>query len=213
MPIVSQWCLILVKGAPFRATAAYARAVVRSIQESRTRERTRLAILRAGIAVLTRSPAASLGEVAAAAGVARSTLHRYYSDRTALVEGIHAFVHSEYRAVLGRARLDEGTGLEAYARLCSELVDSDEVFSWWLQEQPSGSWGATPEDAVVASVLERGRADGSIDPRLDPDWIALHTWAALYTARVYPLTGSRSPREARELCVRTLVKVAARKDG
>ena len=47
----------------------------------RVRDRTRAALLSAAIDVLTDNTAASMGEIAKAAGVARSTLNRYFPDR------------------------------------------------------------------------------------------------------------------------------------
>jgi TetR/AcrR family transcriptional regulator, repressor for lfrA len=180
------------------------------LQETATRERTRSAILQAAVRVLTANAAASLGEVAVAAGVARSTLHRYYTDRAALVAGVGDFVRAEFAAAITRARPHEGTGLEAYTRICAELLDGHETFSWWMQANVDQDEPAdTEEDQLITQVIGRGQRDGSIDATLDADWLALHIWAALYTAYHYPETGGRTRREAREMCLRTLVKSAA----
>lgn len=54
-------------------------------QESPTRARTRAAILDAALQILPTDPSASLAQIATAAGVGRSTLHRYYPDRDSLL--------------------------------------------------------------------------------------------------------------------------------
>lgn len=179
-------------------------------QESPTRERTRKAILRAAIGVLTGNPGAAVGEVAEAAGVARSTLHRYYPDRAALEAAVGAFVLAEYAGAIRRARPDEGTGLDAYTRLCGELLDAQEVFAWWIRGNAGDELDAeTEEDRLVAGIVDRGHADGSIDRLLDAEWITNHIWCGLFAAFHLPETPGRTPREAREMCLRTLVKTAA----
>ena len=51
-------------------------------------DRTRRELLDAATAVLTKDSAASLAEVAAAAGVGRTTLHRYFATRDELVRAL-----------------------------------------------------------------------------------------------------------------------------
>ncbi|GAA1583736.1 TetR/AcrR family transcriptional regulator [Kribbella hippodromi] len=179
--------------------------------DSPTRERTRRAILQAGISTLTEHPSASIADVAQRAGVARSTLHRYYAGRKELVEGINAFVEHEYEAALERARLDEGTGLEAYTRLCQELLESFDIFAWWFQfqETPEVDWENDPDERRIAAAVARGQADGSIDPSLPTGWLSMTLWSNMYTARFYAQSGAGGPQQAREYCLRTLLKCAA----
>lgn len=179
--------------------------------ESRTRERTRSAILRAGIATLVAKPSASLAEIADAAGVARSTLHRYFPERTALISALNAFAEQEYAAVIERSRLDEGTGLSAYVRLCSELLESQAIFAWWTHATASNvsdDW-SDEDDEVTRRVVRRGQADGSIDAELDAQWLAQHIWASLYLANSMSADGALSPRQIKSQALRTLTKTAA----
>ncbi|MEU6700406.1 TetR/AcrR family transcriptional regulator [Pseudonocardia sp. NPDC046786] len=179
-------------------------------QESPTRERTRRAILRAAIGALSCNPGAALGEIAETAGVARSTLHRYYPDRAALSAGVEAFVTAEYSDAIRRARPDDGTGLAAYTRLCAELIDGREIFAWWLRGETEEETPAeSDDDRLVAGIVHRGHADGSIDRELDADWLVGHIWCGLFAAFHLPEPAGRSPRETREMCLRTLVKTAA----
>ena len=68
--------------------------------ETGTRGRTRKAILDAAIRVLAADPSASLGQIADAADVGRTTLHRYFPDRAELL----AAVMQEAGRRLGRRR-------------------------------------------------------------------------------------------------------------
>ncbi|TGJ95488.1 TetR family transcriptional regulator, partial [Actinotalea fermentans ATCC 43279 = JCM 9966 = DSM 3133] len=54
------------------------------------RARTRRAILDAAVSVFSSNQAASLGEVAQAAQVGRSTLHRYFPERADLMRAVGA---------------------------------------------------------------------------------------------------------------------------
>ncbi|WP_194396397.1 TetR/AcrR family transcriptional regulator [Microbacterium atlanticum] len=179
--------------------------------ESATRERTRRAILDAAIATLTKRPAASLGDIADAAGVARSTLHRYYGDRTTLEAAIHEYVKAEHLAAVERARPADGTGIEAFARLASELLDQLHVFAWWMYaDNYQGGLEVDPESRPE-QIVARGHADGSIDAAMPADWVVSMLWSALYSIEMPtpPAEGTppRSPRESRELALRTLLKL------
>ncbi|WP_222423277.1 TetR/AcrR family transcriptional regulator, partial [Arthrobacter woluwensis] len=77
------------------------------------RDRTRHALLESGIAVLVTNPGAALGAVARHAGVARSTLHRYFADRAELVEAINSHVEAQYEEAIEGADIESGTGYEA----------------------------------------------------------------------------------------------------
>lgn len=183
--------------------------------ESATRERTRQAILAAGIATWTEQPGASIGEIADAAGVARSTLHRYYPDRAALRAGIAAHVASEYEAALDRSRPDEGTGMEAFTRLVGELLDHLHVFTWWMYPEnytDTGEGSAFDPGGRTEKVIARGHADDTIDPTMPTDWLIAMIWSALYSVDQAPPApdgqARRTPREARELALRSLVKLA-----
>ena len=61
---------------------------VHDIAESGARHRTRRAIVEAAIGVISDNPTAPLSEIAEAAGVGRSTLHRYFPERTDLLRAV-----------------------------------------------------------------------------------------------------------------------------
>ncbi|MFD4211158.1 TetR/AcrR family transcriptional regulator, partial [Micromonospora tulbaghiae] len=92
--------------------------------ESGTRNRTRRAILGAAAEVLARDRTATLADIAKAAQVGRSTLHRYFPDRDVLV---HAAVADSYLVIqqsIQDAAVDQGTALEAMRRLVAAIVDT-----------------------------------------------------------------------------------------
>ena len=57
---------------------------------SGSRSRTQNAILEAAASVLGRNPAATMPEIAEAAAVGRTTVHRYFADRDTLIRAATA---------------------------------------------------------------------------------------------------------------------------
>lgn len=160
---------------------------------SPTRERTRNAILLAGISVLVTDPAASMGAVAAHAGVARSTLHRYFPDRSALTREIDEYVEEQYEEAIAMADVYSGTGHEAFERVVEELQDRIGAFSWWMQivHAEVDDFDSEP-DRLLLEVISRGQADGTIDAQFPPTWIHTMLWTTLWTAhKQITLSGQR----------------------
>lgn len=185
---------------------------------STTAERTRHSILMAAVEVLGVNPGAPLTEVAQRAGVSRSTFHRYFADRAALKAAVDELAQQEWVRAVQNARLDDGTGLEAYRRLCGRLMESLPVLVWWMSAagaasavgaQETGDWDE--QDARIAEAIRRGHEDGSIDRALSVEWISNLVWSTLYAVHFIPpesRTGL-SPFEAREQAMRTLLKAVA----
>jgi AcrR family transcriptional regulator len=171
--------------------------------------RTRQAIVDAAIEVLARNPAAPLGEVAAAANVGRTTLHRYFAERADLTAALRAEVVHRLRRATERARVAEGTGAAAIRRLCQEYFDLGDVLSLILTEQlqlTDADWQQTAErDAdVVVEMVERGHRDGTVDPELPASWIQSLIWSQLYAGWSYLGERGVSRHEALRLILRTI---------
>ncbi|MER5963463.1 TetR/AcrR family transcriptional regulator [Streptomyces sp. NPDC002057] len=181
--------------------------------ESATRLRTRRAILDAAVSVLSADHTASLGDVAGAAGVGRTTVHRYFPERSDLLAAIGADVRERVAGATGRARLDEGPAPEAVERLCLEffelgdrlllLYDVPQFIAW------SGIEQETPADLALRSLLRRGQEEGTLDPEVDADWLQEVMWALLYTAWLQARDHATPKHTALSLCLHTLRKAVA----
>ncbi|WP_444960824.1 TetR/AcrR family transcriptional regulator [Nocardiopsis sp. M1B1] len=184
-----------------------------SDEETRTRARTRRAILEAAVEVLGENSSAPLSQVARTAGVARSTLQRYFAERADLVCALGEYADELINEATERARTTEGTGLEAFRRLVPEYFGLQKVVM--LAFGADDSWDEMLEeecgeaDRALFALVERGHADGSIDPRITPVWTQQLLWAGLYAAWAY-VSASRTPAyESLNLCVHSLTKAIA----
>ena len=178
--------------------------------DSPTRTRTRRVILQAAVSVLSHNPAASLGEIADAAEVARSTLHRYFPERSDLLDALRRYASDEIAAATTRARLHEGSAAEALVRLCHEYFDCWDTITWVymdsMQQESPPSCDDDPLDPGLTALIERGQRDGTIDAALPAAWIQQALWALLYSAWEYVRQGAPK-HDALTLCLTTLRKV------
>ncbi|WP_030106786.1 TetR/AcrR family transcriptional regulator [Actinoalloteichus caeruleus] len=179
------------------------------VVETGVRTRTRQAILDAAVVVLSRDSSASLSEVAREAGVGRTTLHRYFAERSDLVHAIGTLTLERIAVATDRAKLEVGPAREAIVRLCREyfellgdvlsLVFTDPQFSSgldWHEESDS--------DLALLALVQRGHRDGSIDRELTPEWVQQALWALLYAAWAFVRECGVSRHEALGQCLRSL---------
>jgi AcrR family transcriptional regulator len=175
-----------------------------------TRARTRRAILDAAVATLTRNPAASLADVAAAAGVGRTTVHRYFPERADLLAALATDARAQALAASERARLDDGPAPVALRRLCEELFELGDMLMLLFTDpdvlsKPEWSEEGADDRALLRTV-ERGHAEGTIDPQLPAAWVQQTLWAFLFAAWHHVGANGVSRHEALSLCLRSLEK-------
>jgi AcrR family transcriptional regulator len=100
-----------------------------------------------------------MAEVAAAAGIARGTLYRYYPTREALLTALEVAANEEAAQSLAEANLDQVPLEEALARATRALVAVGEHFIVLLRERRPPEPGFT---APLAALIERGRDNGQL---------------------------------------------------
>jgi AcrR family transcriptional regulator len=158
--------------------------------ESGVRGRTRRAILAAAASVLARNRAATLADIAEAAGVGRSTLHRYFSDREELINAVVEDSLTVINESIDEAALGQGPPAEAMRRLVAAMLDVAHrlMFLWGDPRVLEAFEKPTPDEECaesaprsVLSMIERGQAEGVFDPELSADWIQNVLWAIVYT--------------------------------
>jgi len=152
--------------------------------ESSVRSRTRGAILAAAASVFARDRTATLPDVAKAAGVGRTTLHRYFPDRESLIE---AAIDDSIQAIqqsLADAALDQGPPPEAMRRAVAAMVAVGDrlMFVFGDPRVPKSHAtrdGAAPPDPVI-DLIKRGQAEGAFDPEVSASWIQHVLWVLVY---------------------------------
>jgi len=100
-----------------------------------------------------------MAEVAAAAGIARGTLYRYFPTREALLQALEAAANEEAARRLAAANLDQVPVEEALARAARALVAVGEDFIVLLRERRPPEPGFT---ALLVALIERGRENGQL---------------------------------------------------
>jgi AcrR family transcriptional regulator len=174
--------------------------------ESGARGRTRRAILGAAASVLARDRAATLADIADAADVGRSTLHRYFPDRQVLVDAVVEDSLGALGQAVEEAALHQGPPLEAMRRLVAAMVDVGDrlLFLFGDPQVLEGREASGPSGRRVTDLIERGQVQGVFDPEVGAEWIEHVLWALVYTAAEEVSTGRLPRHGVTATVVRTL---------
>lgn len=177
--------------------------------ETGARGRTRHAILGAAAAVLSGRRDAPLSDIAAAAGVGRSTLQRYFPDRDKLVAAVIEDCLRRLDEALKDARIDQGSPRDALRRLVTAMLDvrNQVLFLYGdpritevidVRDEPD------PAAEEIDRLIRRGQAEGVLDPEVSSDWITHVLWAHV-SAGCTAINEGKLPRHgASEWVIRTL---------
>jgi AcrR family transcriptional regulator len=136
--------------------------------------RTRAAILAATASVLAANRLATLPDIATAAGVGRTTLHRYFADRETLIYQATLDSIDVLLETANEAAVDQGPAIEAMRRLITALAAiGDRVLFLFadpavLRDIPPSE---QPTEELFINLIKRGQAEGAFDPDLNPTWI------------------------------------------
>ncbi|APU14788.1 MULTISPECIES: TetR/AcrR family transcriptional regulator [Actinoalloteichus] len=173
------------------------------------RTRTRQAILEAAGTLLGERPYASMSEIAEAAEVGRSTLHRYFTDRTELIVAMSEDLLERLGRAVAEAELDHGTPREALRRLLHGYFDIGPRVMFIVNELHVDCNEAfyarmAATEGPVERMLERGRAAGDFDDALSTDWVRRMLWYLLSAAWDAVGEKAMSRHSAIESVIRTL---------
>jgi AcrR family transcriptional regulator len=147
-------------------------------------DRTAAAILDAAAHVFSeQGTAANLADVAAAAGVSRATLYRYYPNREALLQALAEHGLTELASRLNDAGLERATvkdGVERLARALLAVGDRHAVLVGG-HYSPDEAEAERLVYAPMRAVFERGIASGHLRQDLPAD-VLLELFAGTLTA-------------------------------
>ncbi len=176
-----------------------------------TRNRTERAILEAAARVLARDRAATLPQIAAAAQVGRTTLHRYFPDR----EGLLVAAAERALEAMGEAMMETksevGPPAEAMRRVVAALCStSDEILFLWgdkcmlTEIVPKAAPHLLTDQDPVMELILRGQAAGVFDAEVSAAWIQQVLWGICYTAFEQVEGGLLARHEVVPTVIRTL---------
>jgi TetR/AcrR family transcriptional repressor of mexCD-oprJ operon len=132
------------------------------------------AILEAAAAVLAeRGEQASMADVAAAAGMARATVYRYFPNREALFEALGRLALQEAGERLEAGRLEEVAVAQAFERAVRALAAVGDSFV--VVSRESARTDPAEFERRVASplrgLIERAQASGEVRDDLPASWL------------------------------------------
>jgi TetR/AcrR family transcriptional repressor of mexCD-oprJ operon len=145
------------------------------LRRSGLRERVAAEIVAAAARVLAASgDGASMNDVAAAAGIARGTLYRYFPTRRALVERLRELALEEAASRLAAARVEQVAPLEGLERTIRAFVDMGDVFVVAARERgrPGGAEFEAAVTKPLRTLIERGQAASAIRDDMGPAWLS-----------------------------------------
>ncbi len=176
--------------------------------EAGVRQRTRRAILDAAITEWSRDFSASLSDIADRAEVSRSTLHRYFSDRQALIDAalIAAGEVIEQESVKATANCTTAAQeLEALMRASIDVGDAI-IFLFADPDRftDNPNW-REDEDPELPALIRRAQAEGALQDDLDPAWVVGVFYSLIYVAAQSINTGVLPRHRAGDVAIRAFL--------
>lgn len=187
--------------------------------------RSRAAVLDAATPMLLESPGLSLGEVARRLGIGRTTLHRMFPTRTALVQAIafDALDHLDAAycaAGLGPSRdgreVTDATPVSAgvevvVARLIEQVLPLGPKLMFVLRsvelhDDPEVIQRASAMDVPLDVALADSQSVGVLDPSLPTWWLRESLYSLVYVAWEQIHAGRLASRDAAPLVLRTWLR-------
>lgn len=174
-------------------------------QLSGPQARTRAAILAATAWVIARDQSATLSDVAAAAGVGRTTVHRYFPDRETLIREAKLDAICVVNEVVREAATDQGPAFEAVGRLVTGLVSIGDRLRFLFPDGVSRRDGMSrPNNQPIVALIERGQREGALEPQLSVTWIEHALYALVQQACEDAISGDLSRHTVVATVMRTL---------
>ncbi len=144
------------------------------LRQHALQERVKTLILDAAARVLAGSGEhASMNDVAAAAGVARATVYRYFPSRQALLDRLAEVAVSDAGARLASARIDQVGPEEGVRRAVRALVEVGDSFIVLARERvrPDPEQVERNVSAPLGRLIQRAQSTGDMRADIPSSWL------------------------------------------
>ncbi|MEU7990823.1 TetR/AcrR family transcriptional regulator [Streptosporangium canum] len=174
-------------------------------------ERSIAAILAAAFDVLGTNPAASMTDVARAAGVGRVTLYAHFSSRAELLKALVHQVLQETRHILDTSLADNRPADQVLAGIVQtswRQLDRHRRLRQAVLAELGSDWVADQHDQVFARLTElltRGQDEGVFRTDLPTSWMITTVYGLLHAAADEVDTGRVSSADVPQLVIRSLL--------
>ncbi|MGB0096473.1 MAG: helix-turn-helix domain-containing protein [Solirubrobacteraceae bacterium] len=153
-------------------------------------ERSVRAILEAAERVLADDPAASMEQIAEAAGLTRTTVHRRFANRQALLSALAVSAKQQLVDAIEDARPDAAPAHVALHRVTANALRVKSAWRFTLGH-PMADTSAAAEiwadiNVRTLALLSRAQREGLIDPDADLEWTRQVYYALLSQALKRP---------------------------
>ena len=176
-------------------------------------ERSVRSILEAAERVLADDPGASLEQIAEEAGLTRTTVHRRFANRQALIDALAVSAKQQLAEAIDEARPDSAPALVAMYRVTANVLRTKSAWRFTLgNPMADTSAAATIWAEITARTLEllaRAQREGVLDPGADLEWTRQVYYALLSEALHRPSddqgADAQDPDELATLVIDTLL--------
>jgi len=161
-------------------------------------------LLDVAAAVLVADPAASLAEVAEAAGIGRTTLHKHYATRDDLVRAVGHRAIDLWEQAVGTLTGDDGGLRELIAAM---IPNGPQLAFLWRtpafdhDDEIQARWRAA--EARCLAVLKQAQDRGMLSAAAADWWLLQTFYALIYTAAESVQAGRLAPHDAPGLVLST----------
>lgn len=150
--------------------------------------RSRRTLMESSLALLLQKPSASMSDIAQHAGVGRATLYRHFETREALIGALVVESLEQTEAVVEPVVAQELSAKETLLGILAAVVPLADRYHFLLS-----LWNLGVEDPEIDriyndqleklySLIEAGKAEGSIGKQLRTDWLVSVIDSLIYSS-------------------------------
>lgn len=172
-------------------------------------ERTVQTILEVAERVLSEDPGATLEKIAAAAGVARTTIHRRFTNREALVEAMAAYALKQVEDAIDAGRPKTAPPMVALHQITANVIQIKSGWRYTMgQFHPADSAAGQIRDSIFdkcIKLLDRAQQAGFLRAETDLIWARRVYHALIEQALFERAESDADPDALAEMVVDTLL--------